>query len=277
MRPPPGGGPAKGGRDRWLRQPRRRGRRSRTSRCRRSTKRSPGCPRSSAGRSSSATFKRVPQARAAAELRLSERTLQRRLSEGRERLKARLIRRGLAPEAGKLGAVFLREARAAVPAAWGEATVRAALATVNHSMTVGVVSAAARELTREVLRIMLLQKLALASATLLAAGLIAWGASAALVTLGQQPSKKTAASPAPPRREAEDAVPQPGPNSPDDNRKVIVRGRVLGPDGQPVPGAKLYSTVAHGYLREPFPVARAGDDRAGRPLCVRDTQGEIRR
>jgi hypothetical protein len=31
-------------------------------------------------------------------------------------------------------------------------------------------------LTREVLRLMLLQKLALASATLLAAGLIAWGA-----------------------------------------------------------------------------------------------------
>ena len=84
-----------------------------------------------------------------------------------------------------------------MPAAWGEATVRAALATVNQAMTVGVVSAAAKELTREVLRIMLLQKLALASATLLAAGLIAWGASAALVSLRQEPSKKTAASPDP--------------------------------------------------------------------------------
>ena len=53
----------------------------------------------------------VPQNRAAGELRLSERTLQRRLSEGRERLKARLIRRGLAPEGGMLGAAFLREAQ----------------------------------------------------------------------------------------------------------------------------------------------------------------------
>ncbi|MFI5457386.1 MAG: RNA polymerase sigma factor [Isosphaerales bacterium] len=78
-------------------------------------------------------LERVPQDRAAGELRLSQRTLQRRLSEGRERLKARLIRRGLAQEGGMLGAVFLREARAAVPAAWGEATVRAALATVNQT------------------------------------------------------------------------------------------------------------------------------------------------
>ncbi len=142
-------------------------------------------------------LQRVPQARAAAELRLSERTLQRRLNEGRERLKARLIRRGLAPEGGVLGSAFLSGARVAVPPAWGQATVRAALATVDQSLTVGVVSAAAQELTREVLRIMLLQKLTLAASTLLAAGLIAWGASAALVSLPEEPSKKTAASPDP--------------------------------------------------------------------------------
>ncbi len=89
------------------------------------------------------------------------------------------------PMTPMLGAVFLREARAAVPAAWSEATVRAALATVNHAMTAGVVSAAAQKLAQEVFKIMLLQKLKLASATLLMAGLIAWGASAALVSLGR--------------------------------------------------------------------------------------------
>jgi len=198
-------------------------------------------------------LQRVPQDRAAGELRLSQRTLQRRLSEGRERLKARLIRRGLAQEGGMLGAVFLREARAAVPAAWGEATVRAALATVNHSMTVGVISAAARELTQEVLNMMVLQKLKLASATLLAAGLIAWGASAAGVSLRKEPSKKTSASPDPPfQRKAENAVRQAGPNSLDPRGKVPVRGRVLGPDGRPVPGAKLYLTPAWGYVMQPF-------------------------
>ena len=168
-----------------------------------------------------------------------------------------------------LGSVFLREARAAVPPAWSEATVRAALATVNHSITVGVVSAAAKELTQEVLRIMLLQKLTLASATLLAAGLIAWGASAALVSLQEEPSQKSAARPNPPlQRKAETAVPQPGPNSLDPPGKVTVRGRVLGPDGRPVPGAKIYRTPAIDYLWQPVPVARVRDDRTGRPLPV---------
>ena len=54
--------------------------------------------------------------------------------------------------------------------------MRAALATVNRSLTVGIVSAGAKELTREVLNTMLLQKLTLASAVFLAAGLITWGA-----------------------------------------------------------------------------------------------------
>ena len=128
-------------------------------------------------------LQRVSQDRSARELRVSERTLQRRLREGRERLKARLFRRGLAPGDGMLGAVFLRETQIPVPAAWAEATGRAALATVNHGKTVGVVSATVADLTQEVIRIMLLQKLTLASATFLAAGLIAWGASAALVSL----------------------------------------------------------------------------------------------
>ncbi len=190
-------------------------------------------------------LQRVPQTRAAAELRLSERTLQRRLSQGRERLKARLIRRGLAQEFGMLGAAFLRQAREVVPPAWGEATVRAAMATVDQSLFVGAGSVAAQELTREVLRIMLLQKLTSASFALLAAGLLAWGASAALVGLGKEPAQKTAASPDPTGRNAEAAG------------TFLVRGRVLGPDGQAVPGAKLYLTVAHGFRREPFPAAES--------------------
>jgi RNA polymerase sigma factor (sigma-70 family) len=163
----------------------------------------------------------VPQNRAARELRLSERTLQRRLSEGLERLKARLIRRGLAADSAVLGSAFVRAARIAVPAAWTEATVRAALATVINTMTVGVVSAAAKELAREVLRIMLLQKLLLASATLLVAGLIGWEAMAALVAHSQETSRKLAARPNPaPQRKAGTTVPQPGPNTHDTPRNV---------------------------------------------------------
>jgi RNA polymerase sigma factor (sigma-70 family) len=121
----------------------------------------------------------MTQPQAAVALEWSERTLRRRLAEGRARLERRLARRGLAPDGATLGAVFLREAQAAVPSAWREASLRAAVGTLNHTMTIGVVSATAQQLAQEVFKVMLLQKLTWASATLLAAGLIAWGASSA--------------------------------------------------------------------------------------------------
>jgi RNA polymerase sigma factor (sigma-70 family) len=203
-------------------------------------------------------LQRVPRARAADELRLSESTLQRRLNEGRERLKARLIRRGLAHEGGMLGAVFLREARNAVPAAWGQATVRAALATMHGPLTAGVVSAGAKGLSQEVLRTMWLQKLTLAAAALLAAGLVAWGASAALVSPGEEASTKVAASPAPSsqQRAAAPAL-QPRPDPIARAGQGAIRGRVLGPDGRPVPGAKIYRTPAMGYLKQPYPASES--------------------
>ena len=110
-----------------------------------------------------------------------------------------------------LGAVFLREALTPVPAAWGEAAVRAAMATVNHMTTAGVVSAASKRWTREVLKIMLLQKTTWASAVLLVVGLIAWGASAALAQdEAVEPKGPRAPTPAP-RRKAEAIGPQPRP------------------------------------------------------------------
>ncbi len=134
----------------------------------------------------------MTQAQAARQLRWRERTLRHRLAEGRARLKRGLARRGLAPLGATLAMVFLGEARAAVSAAWCESTVRAALAVVNHD-AVGAVSTASYRLALEVLRTMLLRKLALASATLMAACLIAWGASAAFVALDQEPSPEPAA------------------------------------------------------------------------------------
>jgi RNA polymerase sigma factor (sigma-70 family) len=155
----------------------------------------------------------MTQAQAAAQLHWSERTIHHRLAEGRARLRRRLARRGLEPDGTILSTLLLREARAAVPAGWSEATVRAALATVNPTMAVGVVSAAANQLSQEVFKLMLLQKLTVIAATLLAVGLIAWGASAALVRLSQEPSQKSVATPItgadqPPARKA--TGPNPG-------------------------------------------------------------------
>jgi RNA polymerase sigma factor (sigma-70 family) len=198
----------------------------------------------------------MTQAQAAGQLHWGKRTLQQRLAEGRARLRRRLARRGLAPDAAALGAVLLREARAAVPAAWNEATVRAAVAVVNPAITVWAVSPAARQLAHEVFKVMWLQKLTLASLTLLAAGLIAWGASAALVSHQDEPSQKSAAGPGPAtQRPAEATVPQPGPTPSDTPGKVPVGGRVLGPDGRPIANAKIYRAPAFGdtYFWHPDP------------------------
>jgi RNA polymerase sigma factor (sigma-70 family) len=183
----------------------------------------------------------MTQAQAAGQLHWSERTIHTRLAEGRARLKRRLARRGLTLGAATLGAVFVRESRAAVPLAWSEATVRAALATMNHTMTAGIVSAAAQELAQEVFKVMLLQKLTVVSATLLAAGLIAYGASAALVLREQEPAKTTVAGPASTvQGKTDTTAPQPQPAPAETAGTFPVHGRVLDPDGRPVAGAGVY-------------------------------------
>ncbi len=182
-------------------------------------------------------LERMTQAQAAGQLHCSERTLRHRLTEGRARLKRQLTRRGLAPGVAPLGAVLRREARAAVPAAWCEATLRAAVATVNRTVTVGVVSAAAQQLAGEVIKVMLLRKLAWASATLLAAGLIGWGASAPLLAWADAPQKVATALA---QKAAPPGSPRPEPNLLDAVGSFPIRGRVIDPDGRPVGGAAIY-------------------------------------
>jgi RNA polymerase sigma factor (sigma-70 family) len=181
------------------------------------------------------------QAQAAGQLHWSRRTLQLRLAEGRARLGRRLARRGLAPDVAALGAVLLHEAQAAVPVAWREATLRAAVAVVNPTITALAVSATARQLAQEVYKIMLLKKLTSASAALLAAGLLGWGASAALISLGQEsPQGASAPRVSTARPTAETAVPRPKPGSADTAGMFPARGRVLDPGGKPVAGALVY-------------------------------------
>ena len=189
----------------------------------------------------------LTQAQAAGQLRWSERTLRRRLGEARDRLKGRLARRGLSPDDAMLGAVFLREARVAVPASLNESTVRAALDLVHHTIAAGTVSAAARALTQEVVKMMLFQRLKWVSAALLAAG--AGGIVAATFAVDSddeprrrdQPPRVIASKPEP-KREFKEAA--------GDGRKpVSIAGRVLDPDGAPLPAAKIYVRHSHWFDR----------------------------
>jgi RNA polymerase sigma factor (sigma-70 family) len=181
------------------------------------------------------------QAAAAGQLHWSRRALQLRLAEGRARLRRRLARRGLAPDGAALGAVLLREAQAAVPVAWREATVRAAVVVVSPAITALAVSATAQQLAQEVYKIMLLKKLASASAALFAAGLIGWGAAAALISLGQEaPQGASAPRVSTARPTSETAGPRPKPAPADAAGTFPARGRVLDPDGKPVAGALVY-------------------------------------
>jgi C-terminal peptidase prc len=119
---------------------------------------------------------------AARQLGWSQRTLERRLAQGRARLRARLVRRGLTLSGALLTAALSGEsARAALPAGLAAATTRAALAP-----GVGE-SPAALALAENVLKGITMRKTHLVTALLFLLGAAAGGTGALLVRAGAPP------------------------------------------------------------------------------------------
>src|SRR5262249_30242662 len=115
------------------------------------------------------------QQRAAARLGLAERTLRERLERGRELLRLRLVRRGLGPAAILAVAAWPAAAvSAAIPVVLVGSTIKAATS-VAGGAAASVVSAKVAALTQGVLRTMVLTKLKVATAVLVAAILLASG------------------------------------------------------------------------------------------------------
>jgi RNA polymerase sigma factor (sigma-70 family) len=116
---------------------------------------------------------------AARQLRMTLRTFDRRLSQGRERLRARLIHRGLAPAA--FVAWMSRAAESArvaeIPAAWAVATVRAAarVAGGGEVAGAGAASAEAWRWSEEASRAMIRTKVRVAATSILLAVALAAG------------------------------------------------------------------------------------------------------
>ena len=120
------------------------------------------------------------QDEAAEQLGWSKRTLRRRLEEGRTGLGHRLSRRGVVWPAA-LSAVLLSDAVASATLSPGllDSTIKAAsLFAAGQTAAVGLISAKAAALTEGVLKTMLLNKLKVAVAVLLAIGALGIGASA---------------------------------------------------------------------------------------------------
>ncbi len=163
---------------------------------------------------------------AASRLHWTEPTLRHRLVKARAKLRDRLGRRGV--NGAAMGVVIAAsEATAAVPSAWAESAAVAA--------TGGAGSMAAAALTRIILRNMFMARLKIA-AVIVAVGI----ASAGLLAIGAvrpdepKPAMNPQAVAQKPLTTKYDPRPVPAPGA-----NVEVRGRVVGPDGKPIPGATL--------------------------------------
>ncbi|MGP0066676.1 MAG: sigma-70 family RNA polymerase sigma factor [Isosphaeraceae bacterium] len=161
-----------------------------------------------------------------------------RLARARELLKSRLARRGVTATSGAIAALLAREA-AAAPTGWVASTTRAAMglgSTAKGAAAAGAVSAAVA-LSDQILRRMLMIKLIQATVlltTVASAGLLAW------TSIGAGDESKR---PAGAVKVAAKAKPRPA-DDPDPKSempgKVPIRGRVIAPDGKPVPDASIY-------------------------------------
>jgi RNA polymerase sigma factor (sigma-70 family) len=184
-------------------------------------------------------------------------TVRTRVARGRKLLRDRLAKRGLTLSTAGLAALLITSAApAAAPAALVKATVQAALPFAAGQSAAARCSTQAAGLVQEGLQAMFLTKVKTATALLLAASLIAGAAALTQrVTAGDDKAAPVAAVAQPPAaKEAKPpAAKEAKPPAPDDKGSIGYGGRVLGPDGRPVAGAKLYMTRAWGYPHHPSP------------------------
>ena len=203
----------------------------------------------------------------AAELRCKEGTVPSRLTRARQRLQLQLVRRGIKLAEALLAAVSVAETgvKAAIPAGLCQkSAVRNGLLVAAGGTAARMISPQVAALATGVTRAMFLQKTKIATFVLLAVGLVVAGRGCAglirALSAKEQPvvSQQSAVSNqgACDRKKAGSDL-QPAkaePPAADDKDSIVYDGRVLGPDGKPVAGAKLYALY---YTPKVLPIPRA--------------------
>ena len=171
-------------------------------------------------------------------LGLKERTVLSRLAEARRRLRQRLARRGVELTAVLSATALAPSSASALPAGLMANTLQAASALGQG--TAGLVSAPVAALLKSAASAAVPSKTKMIAVMLLIVSVLA--GAGVWVTARPQAASQTAelpkspveSKPQPPQAKNAEA-PQPKKNA-----GLLVKGRVLGPDGKPVAGAKLY-------------------------------------
>jgi RNA polymerase sigma factor (sigma-70 family) len=178
---------------------------------------------------------------AAARLGVKENTVSSRLARARRRLQGRLARRGISLAAVLAALAVAGAGRAAVAPRLSRAAAEAATRLGAGSPVTGL-SAKALALAEGTTRTMWLNQVKLPAVLLLVLAALGFGLGVFARPRAQKP-------PAPPEAKAT----PPAPAVKEDKERIAYAGRVLGPDGRPVAGARLYLTTVRGNLRRPAP------------------------
>jgi RNA polymerase sigma factor (sigma-70 family) len=191
---------------------------------------------------------------AAAVLGCKEATVYTRMNRARRLLQKALAARGI-ELAALLGALAVADGIAgAATAALVRSTVRFGLLVAAGGPAAAILSHVAA-LAAGVTRAMFLNKAKTITALLLVAGLLVAGAGALVrqaLAAGEPRAERQA-----PEVRSDDPGPAAAKGAADDKGAVAYGGRVVGPDGRPVAGAKLYLTEAHHYPARPSPLTES--------------------
>ncbi len=186
---------------------------------------------------------------AAGRLGCPPRTVETRLSRGRERLKGRLIRRGLAPSTALVGVAWGLEAQATPPMAWVASTALAGvtLAKGGGWAAARQVSTVAAEWARTYLKESIMFKLQWIIGSSLILGLVWQQARTQDPAKGKPGRPDPQAAKAPPKKVADEPLP------PTYTRKITIKGRAFNSTDKPIAGAQIYvgsRMASYGRLAE---------------------------